>query len=238
MHSGAFDITNQKSGPDTPAPETLVIVLGMHRSGTSLATHILSQAGFYAGAEKDLIKGGKWNEEGYFERWDVLKANDEILHRCGGSWFQPPGEERLLALNADGRLYPLLSYYDGHPLAVIKDPRLCLTFPVWKRVLPPIVKILRVSRNPEDAASSLMKRFNNLSLQFCLKLGEIYTRRAAAYSKGYPTLHVQYEDLLSAARQPVLKQLSQFLGLETDLAEIANTVIKPGLRHFGGGLAV
>ena len=59
----------------------IVIILGMHRSGTSLTTNILSKAGFHAGAEEEILEGSQWNPDGYYERLSIIKLNSLILER-------------------------------------------------------------------------------------------------------------------------------------------------------------
>ncbi|HEX6900186.1 MAG TPA: hypothetical protein VF789_10750 [Thermoanaerobaculia bacterium] len=48
-----------------------VLVLGMHRSGTSVLTHLLSRMGCHAGTPESLMPGDAANVGGYWERWDA-----------------------------------------------------------------------------------------------------------------------------------------------------------------------
>ncbi len=212
-------------------PKVLVVVLGMHRSGTSLVTHILSEAGFFVGEDSDLIKAGKWNQKGYFERWSVLHINDRILDLCGSSWLHPPEEKKVFQIELDQTIRSLLNTYNGHQYAVIKDPRLCLTFPVWKRVFEKNIKIILITRHPDAAASSLMKRFG-LSKQKCLSLGKVYNERAYRYTKDYFRFRINYEDLLTEKRKFILNRLSSFLEIEIDLDKIAERIVDTSLQHY------
>lgn len=54
----------------------VVVILGMHRSGTSLVANLLQQAGFFVGRSEDLIRADRWNQKGYFEQWDVYRLNE------------------------------------------------------------------------------------------------------------------------------------------------------------------
>jgi len=202
----------------------------MHRSGTSVLTNILSEAGFFAGDEDDLIQPNKFNRGGFFERWSVLRLNEQILDQCGGFCFEPMDEEKIFSVNIDDSVKEVLSVYTGHSKSVIKDPRFCLTLPVWKPAFGPNIKIIRISRNPEAVASSLMNR-NKCSRETGLELNKIHNVRADRYSEGYPVFRIQYEDLFSEERPEILKNLSFFLQIDNNLEDIANRIIDPSQYH-------
>jgi len=210
----------------------LVVVLGMHRSGTSAITKILCEAGFFVGEGPDLMKGDQWNRDGYFERWSVYNANNIILYLCEGTWRNPPKESDIRQIKIDPKIETLIKVYKGHQRSVMKDPRLCLTFPVWQRVLGDNARIIRVNRQPEAVVASLMKR-DGLSQQESLALWGIYTERASRYSKSYPVFSMKYEDLFLANRPELLEELSRFLHIQTNLEHIAKQVVDPGLQHHG-----
>ncbi len=209
----------------------MIVVLGMHRSGTSLITSILSKAGFYIGEEADLMKGTRWNRDGYFERWSVVELNNIILDLCDGSWDSPPDEKDIIKIKIDPKIKSLLKVYLDHDKSVIKDPRMCITFPVWQKVLGENVRIINVIREPHAVALSLMRR-DKIPLQKGIDLLHIYTERVSKYSKNYPVYSLRYEDLFSDRRKEILKGLSDFLGINTELEEIAKQVINPDLNHY------
>ncbi|MGH7093403.1 MAG: hypothetical protein ACREFB_07715 [Stellaceae bacterium] len=59
-------------GPGRP----IVVVLGMHRSGTSLCSHILSALGIDMA---DVVSPDKGNDHGHWERWEIVGFHDRIL---------------------------------------------------------------------------------------------------------------------------------------------------------------
>jgi len=61
-----------------------IIVLGMHRSGTSAFTGVLNILGVELGS--NLMEPTKENPRGYFEKRAVMEINDEILNILGSSW--------------------------------------------------------------------------------------------------------------------------------------------------------
>jgi spore maturation protein CgeB len=218
--------------PHTTEP-FLTAVLGMHRSGTSAITHLLIKAGFYAGEEDELIQGNQWNRDGFFERWKVVKTNDRILGLCGGAWDFPPEEQAILGIAMDQEIADLLTTYEGRSRTVIKDPRLCLTFPVWQRVWGEKVRIIAITRHPDAVAKSLMKR-DGFFREKSLALWKAYNERIARYVQGHSCFALPYEELFSSQRETRLRELSAFLQLSTSLEEYAADVIDPSLQHHGG----
>ena len=63
---------------------TFLVVLGMHRSGTSALTGVLSRCGFAAG--KQLIPANEFNAHGYYEDVRLNICLDDLLKGMGRSW--------------------------------------------------------------------------------------------------------------------------------------------------------
>ncbi|HMK62337.1 MAG TPA: hypothetical protein VK386_01860, partial [Acidimicrobiales bacterium] len=113
-----------------------VVVLGMHRSGTSAVTRVLHLLGAAIPSRQDLLTAYD-NPDGHWESRTLVACNDQILDAFGRSWDFPPwlapGWEQSAAASA---MLPDLSaafssVYDGG-LWVWKDPRTCLTLPLWR----------------------------------------------------------------------------------------------------------
>lgn len=64
--------------------QTCILLLGMHRSGTSALAGTLHQLGIYLGS--DLMKPGQYNKKGYFENNLIFRFNEQLLHKVGSSW--------------------------------------------------------------------------------------------------------------------------------------------------------
>jgi hypothetical protein len=144
----------------------VILVLGMHRSGTSAAAGFLVQLG---GAQpKTLMAAEDGNERGYFESQALMTFHDELLASAGTSWtdwrqfnpawFQSPAspafQERAKQLFEDE--------FGGEPLAVLKDPRVCRFAPFWFEVLAGIearAHVVIPVRAPLEVAFSMRKRF-------------------------------------------------------------------------------
>ena len=67
-----------------------VVILGMHRSGTSMVAEALASAGVYVGEPQDLLLGKEDNPHGFWEREDVVALDDAILADAGAAWYRPP----------------------------------------------------------------------------------------------------------------------------------------------------
>src|SRR5713226_6216337 len=62
----------------------IVIVLGMHRSGTSLCSHVLSALGVDMADAIDIHQS---NEKGHWERREIVDLNDRILEHFNRSFY-------------------------------------------------------------------------------------------------------------------------------------------------------
>ena len=62
-----------------------VVILGMHRSGTSMVAGALATAGLYAGEPDELLADQSDNPHGFWERRDVVSLNDAILSASSAS---------------------------------------------------------------------------------------------------------------------------------------------------------
>ena len=141
----------------------VVCVLGMHRSGTSMIMRLLNLSGVYIGEKDELYPAGPVDEQGYWEASSIIEINNEIMRIFGGWHLYPPSFPD--GWQDDERLYPL---YEKAKIFVhkmdkrakvwgIKDPRLCLTLPFWKKIIPNMIYVIPM-RNPSEVAMSLSER--------------------------------------------------------------------------------
>jgi len=144
---------------DNDCTQMIVTVLGMHRSGTSLVTRLLNLMGVFLGSADDLMPAVRHNERGYWEHTAIVSLNDEILHRCGGNWYQPPRfvdgwafDPDLASLRQSARSF-VVGTFENQRIWGWKDPRTCLTLPFWQTVVLP-THIVICLRNPLEVANS------------------------------------------------------------------------------------
>ena len=141
------------------------VILGCHRSASSLVAKALHQAGVHMG--DDLLSGLPDNPEGHFEDMDFLKKNVEIL---GGNIWD----------DVDRPLNPsdtesLIRRKNNKPLWGCKDPRTAMTIEKYYDHLDDPV-IVALFRKPEHVAKSMAKR-GDISEEKALALAKAYNRK-------------------------------------------------------------
>lgn len=216
-----------------------VVVLGMHRSGTSAATRVLNLLG--SPVAVDLYEG-KHNPAGYWESAGLIDVNDRLLAAAGATWQRPrlpamwEWSSSVRALEGEAKQV----FARAHPMAswVWKDPRTCLTFPIWRRLLGN-VQVLLVLRDPASVAASLAQR-QRWPLGPAIALWERYLRSAIAAAQGLPLVCVRCEDLVEDPQPTVRWLQASFADLGVELSgdpEVAAASIKANLQHYGGQTA-
>lgn len=151
--------------------------MGSHRSGTSMITGILHKCGLELG--KNLLMGARDNPKGHFESRHFIRINQNILIRNGGRWFNPPKKIRFYpGMKAEMRQF--LNTFNPQKISGMKDPRVCLTFPLWREVIhPEPIKVVMVVRPYSAIAKSLKKR-NDFNISKGESLADHYVRSAFA----------------------------------------------------------
>src|SRR5271167_4758434 len=163
-------------GPEAPASNSIaslenressdvVIVLGMHRSGTSAVAGTLVKLG--GGSPKHLMVADTGNARGYFESVAFMHLHDELLASAGTHWhdwrlFNPGWYSSPVAAEYKRRAKELFeTEFSGAALPVIKDPLICRFAPFWLGVLREMQKTPRIVipiRSPLEVAQSLQKQ--------------------------------------------------------------------------------
>ncbi len=188
---------------DQSQARTCILVLGMHRSGTSATAGALGMCGVALGSE--LLAPGDDNPKGYFEHERAVGIDERLLAALGSGWADvrplPAGWQRGQAARAAaGEIDALLaSDFAGAPLFALKDPRMCRLLPAW---LPALqgrgvrAVALFVARDPAEVAASVEARNG-----WAAPLGELlwlrYTCDAEAATRGIARTAISYEALLA-----------------------------------------
>ena len=176
-----------------------IFVLGMHRSGTSAVARVLNLMGVYFGGERVSTGRSDENTKGFWERRDVRDLNDDLLFSSGCDW-DCIADFDLDALPAETKstfvdvAADIVLNLDAHRPWFVKEPRLCLLFPIWRQALenPFCIHVLR---NPLEVAHSLRTR-NGIPVRTGLALWELYNHHALNASAGLRRVFVSYEDLM------------------------------------------
>jgi hypothetical protein len=129
---------------------TAIVVLGMHRSGTSCLAGMLAAGGLASAG--DAVRN--WdNARGHHEMLDAVRLNERVLAHSGGHWLAPPAEVRWTDEHAAARDRLLRAEIDARP-ALLKDPRTLLTLPFWRASKVPF-HVIAIVRHPLAVARSL-----------------------------------------------------------------------------------
>lgn len=196
------DTASQPSAAESRPRHVALVVLGMHRTGTSALSGVLHKLG--AAAPANLQWGDKNNERGYWESQRLVQLNDRILQAGGSSWndwrqFDERGLDpaQLAAFEAE-MLQAIHAEYGTAPLIAIKDPRMCRLVPLWLRVLDRLgfdVRFVLTIRNPLETALSLLAR-DQIPVEEGLLLWLRHTLDAAHFSRGRARCFVSFTELL------------------------------------------
>jgi len=127
-----------------------IVVLGMHRSGTSCLAGMLASAGLASAGST--VRN--WdNVRGHHEMLDLVRLNEAVLAHSSAHYRAPPTDLRWTDAHAALRDQLLCASIDGRP-ALLKDPRMLLTLPFWRASTIPFCAI-GIVRHPLAVARSL-----------------------------------------------------------------------------------
>jgi hypothetical protein len=176
-----------------------LIVLGMHRSGTSVLSRMLNLMGAYFGPEGSSTGANTENPKGFWERRDIRALNDLVLLGSGCDWnrladFDVSKVPADVRTEFDTRARRLLLEIDGHRPWFIKEPRLCVLMPLWRPLLE-VPVALHILRNPVEVAASLQTR-NKIPMKAGLALWERYLRSAVEGADGLPVVVISHRRLM------------------------------------------
>jgi hypothetical protein len=226
-----------------------IIVLGMHRSGTSLTAELVQKWGAY-GNQAEMLPGDRWNPRGYWEPAPLVRLNDELLAMVQSRWNVPPTDEaqsRLASLAQHAlfrsRALDLLDRIraSGRPW-FWKDPRLALLLPFWKQLWGDVVFVVPV-RDPGDIAQSLGRR-DGFSFHYSLALWQRYTLEIIADREVRSSgIFVNYDELLADPEtgcRRLCDRLDRQFGVAAPASdqrvEMMAAAVEPLLRRSRGDL--
>lgn len=219
-----------------------LIVLGMHRSGTSLLTGLLSQVGVVMGKRLYAPQKGV-NEKGFWEHEDIVDTHDELLLNLCSQWddvLPLPGKwwEGDIVQPFVARLSSLVKRdFSNTDVWALKDPRMCRLLPLWF----PIFAALRVNptficmnRNPFEVVGSLQKR-DRFSREKALVLWLSHSLSAEFHSRGHPRIFMDFDQVVKNPAGVLLKiEQEANLVFPRRVNEVAKKIdgfVSPDLRH-------
>lgn len=179
-----------------------ILVLGMHRSGTSAVSRVLGLAGADLGTR--VLGASAGNEAGHWEDAFAVETHERLLAALGARWDEPFAVPHGFARSDAGRAAAVqITEYvaqerSPHPVWAVKDPRLSLFADIWAAAVADAggqSAAVLVLRHPLEVAASLAARDGIGPGQAAL-LWLDYTEAAASAAEAMPHCVVHYDALL------------------------------------------
>src|SRR4029077_18541764 len=217
-----------------------VVVLGMHRSGTSALCGALDVLGVNFG--KHLVPANEANPKGFWEHLEIVGFHDDLLRALGSHWDDDrplPADwlEREVTKETQSCLLAILQRDFGQTsLLGLKDPRMSRLMPLWF----PLFKKLGIEpyfvlvvRHPFEVAQSLAKR-DGLDHARSYLLWLQHTLEAETVMRRHKRSFVDYDELLDdpvAALDRVRNELKLDFRVPSGARASLRKFLEPSLRH-------
>jgi hypothetical protein len=224
----------------TTSTRKAVVILGMHRSGTSALGGALQLLGVNFGQR--LAPPGRDNEKGYWEHPEIVVLHDELLRSLGSHWDDDkplPSDwvKRKITRNVRSLLVGILERdFADSALFGMKDPRMCRLMPLWF----PIFQTLRIEphfilvvRHPYDVAESLAKR-NGIEHPKSYLLWLEHVVQAETATRSHQRSFVRYDEMVddpAAILGQLRKQLGVNLRTPSQVRTRLRNFLDPSMRH-------
>ena len=226
-------------------PRRIVVVLGMHRAGTSVTMNLLNAFG--VPLSDDLMEPTEQNAKGYFESMEISRIHDAIFEAIGMQWttsnlvvplakywWRAPRVQQL-KLELAAIVQREMERHDG--LWGFKDPRTARLLPLWLELIEELgldPRFLLVTRNPGDVAKSLFSR-DRIDPFYAEIMWLEHNADAVLGLRGKVDAIVDYSRWMSdpvEQAQYMLERLElDWKGTPQDIQRITDEVISADLRH-------
>ena len=221
-----------------------VVVLGMHRAGTSLVTRGIKSLGIYMG--DDFVDPQFDNPRGYWEDRNVVDLNKRVLSVFGLKWESPDlltgaqwQEPELEAMRLEA-IEHVRANFSSHPLWGFKDPRTIRLLPFWWPVLESVGvqdSYVVVIRNPLSVAESLIVRQPDVfdpALAHALWLAHMVPYLSMIEKK--PFVVTDYDLLMDDPRGQLLRigralEIPATVGISLEIDDFVANFLDPRMRH-------
>jgi glycosyltransferase involved in cell wall biosynthesis len=223
---------------DLITKKSFVLVLGCHRSGTSVTTKVLEILGCNLGEEL-LVANPEFNPLGHFENLAALEFNENLLKQLGTDWRdpQPLSSNRSfkeIKQSTEVLLDKLVLELLEKGITALKEPRITFLLDLWAPVLEKHtnLKIVVAMRHPSEVASSLLQR-DSLETILGLQLWAQATINSLKFARKHINHFVFYDELLSQPNETVIA-LAKSLQMPVNYESIDDFLamnIMPGLKH-------
>lgn len=149
-----------------------VMVLGMHRSGTSMLAGSLQQAGLELGP---CSTWNEFNRRGNREHPGVVAFHERLLARQGAAWHAPPASVQPWTPSEHRAAVRIIRSFRGAACWGFKDPRATFFHEGWRDLLPDL-QFVGIFRHPSAVAASLDAR-GGMATSDAIRIWLAYNRR-------------------------------------------------------------
>jgi len=221
-----------------------LVVLGMHRSGTSAVTRVLGLLG--AALPKQPMLSPK--NEDHWEPVRLVRLHEAMLEEAGSRWddwraFDPAVLGKRLD-HYKSRIKTILAEeYGDAQLMVIKDPRMCRFVPLYNGALADLdigPRFVLLHRNPLAVMASLRRR-NSMTRGFAGLLWLRHVLDAVDASRGHPRCFLSYETFLDDWRGGVGRAATELAiewpEVETQPSAEIDSYLSRDLQHHAATVA-
>ncbi len=221
---------------------TAVVVLGMHRSGTSALAGMLSMLGIDFGPCL-LAADAEQNPKGFWEHVEILDIHERLLGNLGSSWDDvrplPASwwtDERVAPFRAD-IIRVLRRDFATARLWGIKEPRICRLVPLWCDIFDELgchACFVLIHRHPLEVASSLRQR-HGFEVRKSGSLWLEHNLLTEKWTRGRSRLFASYDQILGQP-EAVFVKISKIIGQSSGVPaqhqmDMVRDFLAPGLRH-------
>jgi hypothetical protein len=225
--------------PDKSNDGCLIVVLGMHRSGTSAITRAMETLGAELGLR--LFPGAAGiNDKGYFEDIDIHSLNVELMSIAGMDWHAMAEInlntiDRQVLDELQTKAISLLRKKSAGKTLALKDPRIARLLPFWQPVFACLnvrTRYVIALRNPISVAQSLSKR-DGFPHEKSYLLWLAHMVPALLSTRDCERVLLSYDRLMDSPGRE-LARIAAHLGLELDserLNVLEEEFLDDGLRH-------
>ncbi len=166
-----------------------VMVVGMHRSGTSMLAGSLQQAGLELGP---CSTWNEFNRRGNREHPGVVAFHERLLARQGASWHAPPAAFQRWTSSERRAATRIIRSFRGAGCWGFKDPRATFFHEGWQELLPAL-QFVGIFRHPSAVAASLDAR-GGMSSDDAIRIWLAYNRRLLELHRERPFPVLCFDD--------------------------------------------
>jgi hypothetical protein len=214
-----------------------VLILGMHRSGTSAIAGVCHLLG--AAAPARMMEPATANPTGFWESETISGLNEVILGTGGCTWYDSLAFDPAKVSAVDRRdLLPcstsaLTREFDDAPLFLLKDPRFSLVLDLWLPTFAAMnisVAPLLALRHPAEVIASLRRR-DGMPGDVAAPLWLHYTLEAERHTRDQPRAVLSYEQLMQDWRGCLTRAGVAWRVPFESAALAIGEFLRPQLRH-------